>query len=366
MRGPVLERWVERRGRQLDEAYCGQIVRSLAAPLKPAPSFTAPGALRQILVIADCLWEHNSLVPELARIAATSTLDLRPLLKKKPRGQSEAELLVEAVERLPRAEPKLSPDVILLYARPTLLSEAVFACVRRTWHCPLFGMNLDDKLQFFPLGVLAEGNDDYAHWAGKFDLNLTSCLPATDWYRQRGHACLYVPPGVHQPPGLAPPRDTSFQYQFSFVGAKRIERLAIVERIRSEGISIQLFGQGWPASRWVENLNAVYRRSQLNLGIGFPTPSATLTNLKGRDFECPGAGACYLTTYNWELPLHFDLGKEILCYRSVEELIELYAYYHRRPEECLKIAQAAWRRCAAGHTWERRFRKVFREAGFKV
>jgi hypothetical protein len=68
----------------------------------------------------------------------------------------------------------------------------------------------------------------------------------------------------------------------------------------------------------VENPNSVFRDSQINLGIGFASPSFTLTTVKGRDFECPGVGACYLTTYNWELPLHYELGKEILCYRSVE------------------------------------------------
>jgi spore maturation protein CgeB len=91
-----------------------------------------------------------------------------------------------------------------------------------------------------------------------------------------------------------------------------------------------------------------------------------LTTVKGRDFECPGVGACYVTTFNWELPLHYEIGKEILCYRSIEELVEIYAYYHRRPAECLAIAQAAWRRCTAEHTWEKRFRRVLREVGFQV
>jgi spore maturation protein CgeB len=76
-------------------------------------------------------------------------------------------------------------------------------------------------------------------------------------------------------------------------------------------------------------------------------------------------GACYLTTYHWELPLHWELGAEILCYRNIEELIEMYSWYGKRPEVCLKIAQAAWRRAVAEHTWERRFRKIFEQSGFK-
>jgi hypothetical protein len=32
--------------------------------------------------IADCMWELDSLVPELAKIAETKVLDLRPVLRQ--------------------------------------------------------------------------------------------------------------------------------------------------------------------------------------------------------------------------------------------------------------------------------------------
>src|SRR5437870_13613256 len=76
LRGPVHDRRAARRGRQLDAAYCRQLVRILSAPVGPAR--TASAALRQVLLIADCMWEQNDLVPELARIPDTRMLDLRP------------------------------------------------------------------------------------------------------------------------------------------------------------------------------------------------------------------------------------------------------------------------------------------------
>jgi hypothetical protein len=42
----------------------------------------------------------------------------------------------------------------------------------------------------------------------------------------------------------------------------------------------------------------------------------------------------------------------------------MYFWYGRRPEACLKIAQAAWRRAIVEHTWEQRFRKIFQQTGF--
>ncbi len=368
LRGPLYDRWAARRGRQLDEAYCAQLVRTLTAPAAPtvAPSVTSPGALRHILLIADCMWEQNDLVPELARIAGTRTLDLRPVLARKRSDQTEPDAVTQAVQDFAAQPSQPEPDVILFYARPQLLSEEVFAVLRRRWKCPLFGLCLDDKLQFFPYGILADANDNYRHWAHRFDLNITSCLAATDWYRASGCPVIYSPSGVHRTPDLTLPTSADFKYGFSFLGSKKLERAVLLSELQRRGIPIHLFGAGWPNSQWVDNANAVFRGSQINLGIGFATPSFALTNLKGRDFECPGVGACYLTTYNWELAFHYELGREILCYRSLEELIEMYAYFSKRPEACLKIAQAAWRRSEAEHTWEKRFRKIFRQAGFKV
>ena len=369
LRGAVLDWWVARRGKQWETAYVGELVRGAATPLAPItpPRRTSPtDQLRNILLIADCMWEQNDLVPEFEKIAPTQLLNLRPLLKGTAPGPQQSAVVAEAVRAYGRDTSQPLPDVILFYARPGLLSEEVFHALRQRWSCPLLGMNLDDKLQFFPYGIFRSGDDNYQQWAKQFDLNITNCLPATDWYRQRGLSCLYSPQGVYRPAGMQAPSSADFKYEFSFLGSIKPERKLIVERLGQAGININLFGAGWPNTQWVDDPNAVFRGTQINLGIGFASPSLSLTTVKGRDFECVGVGACYLTTYNWELPLHYELGKEILCYRSIEELVEMYSYYRRRPDECLKIAQAAWRRCTAEHTWELRFRRIFREVGFRV
>ena len=227
-------------------------------------------------------------------------------------------------------------------------------------------MNLDDKTTFFDYGVFSAGNDNYRRWVGKFDLNLTSTLGAVDWYREAGGACLYSPAGVNLPDDFPSPRlDTQFQYVLSFVGSARLERQAFINQLHTFNVPINVFGGGWPEGGWTQNPRTIYRSSQMNLGIGFSTATQAQTSLKARDFECPGVGACYVTTYNWELVNHYELGKEILCYRTVEELVEIFAYYRQRPQHCLKIAQAAFRRARAEHTWRKRFENIFRELGLK-
>jgi hypothetical protein len=372
LRGPVLQRWNLHRCRQIEAAYLGALAqenRSIAAPPADPPLVNVarpPGALRNILFIADCMWEQNELFPEFRKIATLQSFDLNPALKQNP-GRPPHEVTARALESFISAPRNWEPDVILFYARPSLLSDAAFDLIRRAWKCPLLGMNLDDRVQFFPYHVLASGDDDYARWAVKFDLNLTNAYTSLDWYRRRGAAVRYFPQGFHlEAEFKEPPARADYDQQFSFLGSWKPERGHVVEELLRRGVPVSLFGKGWPNTQWVDSASRVFRRSQINLGIGFALASARITTTKGRDFECPGVGACYLTTYNWELPQLYDIGREILCYRDLEELIELSGHYFKRPDACLKIAQAAHRRCGAEHTWERRFRKLFTELGFRV
>jgi len=225
-------------------------------------------------------------------------------------------------------------------------------------------MNLDDKASFWPYQVFSGKDDDYRKWAQLFDLNITNSQIASSWYQQQGVGCIYAPQGVHIPQGFTEPTHASYKYPISFLGSHKLDRETIINRLRQSQLPITVFGQGWPQAEWVSDPNAIFRASQINLGLGLATPN--LTTIKGRDFECPGVGACYLTTYNWELTNWWDVGKEILCYRNVEELVEMFAWYRNRPGDCLKIAQAAWRRSVNEHTWDKRFRKIFREIGFNI
>ncbi len=309
------------------------------------------------------MWEQQSLIPELEKIAEVCICDLSVCL----RGEvvSLADAVIEKLRDFLAASGPAKPDAVIFYARSPLLSEEAFSLLRLHSACPLIGMNLDDKTSFLPYAQFSDQNDNYGHWAPRFDVNLSSSRVVLDWYRQIGANAIFMAEGFHPDTEAQPPASGSvFQHPVSFVGSRKHEREPIIRAVQKRGIPIALFGNGWPDSQWVESANRVFAASQINLGIGLATPS--LTALKARDFECPGAGGCYLTTWNWEFPELFEVGREILCYRNAEELIEMLGYYLPRPEECIRIAQAGWQRCQRDHTWERRFREVFRTLGFQV
>lgn len=349
---------------KLEEICLREMVAAATEPAKPERTFAAsPGTpLRRILLIADVMWEANELVPDLERICEVVVHDVRPLIKGKSVEESK-ECITRSLSQLAQQKGQPSPDLIFLYLRGNLLTEELFAVIRQAWSCPLFGLSLDDKAHFWNYGQVG-GGDHFQRWAKFFDLNLTNSKIAADWYRQAGATALYLPPAMKTPTGLSAPARADFAHFISFVGSPKLDREVVVNRLRAASLPIEVFGKGWQGGRWVEDPVAIYRGSQLNLGLGMATPNFSTT--KNRDFECPGVGACYLTTFNWELAEWWDIGKEILCYRNVEELIEMACYYRNRPEDCHKIALAAWKRGTSEHTWEFRFRQLFHQLGFNL
>src|SRR6185436_9795648 len=197
------------------------------------------------------------LAPELKKISELEVLDLHPALKENSKNPPP-EVVAAALESFAAGKRKVEPDLILFYARSSLLSDAVFDQLRQRWKCPLLGMNLDDKTEFFPYGIFTDPNDDYKRWAKNFDLNLSSSLLATEWYKQFDLPVLYSPMGFHQRPEFAtPPSAADYKFPISFVGSRRIERERIIFELQKAGIPVSLFGTGWD-SQWVSQAATIY------------------------------------------------------------------------------------------------------------
>lgn len=74
-----------------------------------------------------------------------------------------------------------------------------------------------------------------------------------------------------------------------------------------------------------------------------------------REYDATMTGLCHLAYRLPELERHFDDGKEILLYRSHDELLQLLARIARGEIDWRAIGAAARRRAARDHTWTQRF-----------
>lgn len=186
-------------------------------------------------------------------------------------------------------------------------------------------------------------------------------------------------------------------YDVTFVGAPHGNRKAIVSKIKKAGINIQCWGSGWENGRVSqEEMIRIFSQSKINLnftkssgvfwkefGLIFlrrnPDRSIKLRHpkewfdhikalpaslwsrqIKGRNFEIPGCGGFLLTEYADNLKDYYEIGKEIVCFEGVEDLIEKIKYYLIREQEREAIAKAGYERTLREHTYEQRFNKIFR------
>lgn len=366
LRGPAQRLWLDWKTRKLCDAY-GRLLLSKGQDPIPVPKPKAAHApLRNLLFVYDRMWEDRELFPELQRLCDVTAIDVKPH-KVAAAAPADERLKIDSLEKDLMTLKGKSFDAIIVYLNSALLEKELTSLLRNLWSCPLIGLNLDDKTTFPNYEIFRSHATNYEACAGWFDANLTNSKAMVDVYHQAGFPCLYLPTGFHYDAARMPAPDSKeWKYRLSFVGSRKPERAMFVEALQKIGFEVDIFGQGWPNGKFVENGWQIFRQSQINLGIGYHTAGPEMTNLKNRDFECPGAGGCYLTTFDWELAELFHVGAEILCYRNAEEFYELYSYYVRRPERCLEIARAGQARAIREHTWAHRFAAIFRELGFSV
>ena len=80
--------------------------------------------------------------------------------------------------------------------------------------------------------------------------------------------------------------------------------------------------------------------------------------MKPRVFEVPATGAALLTEHTEELENCFDIGKEILTFKTHHELIDKVNFLSRKPGEVEKISSRGFERVKADHDSKIRLRAL--------
>jgi hypothetical protein len=268
--------------------------------------------------------------------------------------------IVEAVACIEASHPI---DAVFTYLSGEQVGPRTIAHLR-SLRAPLVNLSLNDKESFVgqERDRIACGMRDIAPY---FDLCWTSTSDAVPKYLVEGATPLFLPEGgnphVHRPLGLVRDIDVVF------VGQRYGERPAVVERLRRTGINIQTFGAGWDAGPIsTEEMVRVWNRSRIVLGFSGVLNHHDTFCLKGRDFEVPMSGACYLTEHHAELATQYEIGQEIVTYRELDELQEIVRDLLADPVRTEAIRRAGLARALKHHTWQGRFRCALRAVGFDL
>jgi spore maturation protein CgeB len=176
-------------------------------------------------------------------------------------------------------------------------------------------------------------------------------------------------------------------YDVSFVGQAHGDRPAVIRALQNQGISVYVRGTHWNVKRWhnygrrlgvlskkwyerlvnesripQEEMVKVFHRSRVNLNLS-ASSQLEQNQIKGRNFEIPACGGFQLSGIAERLEEFFEPHKEIVLYRSFDELVEKIRYYLAHESERAEIAEAGYQRVLREHTYEHRFRELFRQMG---
>ena len=357
--------------RKLEYSLQGSVgaIRSRIAKRGYTPILKPLGAVHTFVFLPLRGW-HSSLLADLHELGPVSHydyvadgFDVNTLLELNSKAANARALLNDrALEMIRQVHRRQPIDWIFVYASGLEITPGFLKAVTEEIGVPIVNMCLDDKQSW-------EGERYGGQRAGQidiaphFDLSWTSARIACNWYLVEGARPIYLPEGFDQK--LYRPRKLQRDLGISFIGNNYGFRPLVVEELRRAGLRVDAFGADWEHQAVFGDAQIdVLNRSCINLRMGGIGYSEELTNVKTRDFEIPGTGGgVYLTSFNSDLAQHFDVGREIVCYRNSDELIELARHLLRHPNEAQEIADRGRARCLREHRWLHRYMTVLEVLG---
>ncbi len=186
--------------------------------------------------------------------------------------------------------------------------------------------------------------------------------------------------------------------EVTFVGGWSKGRGQIVDALKKAGIPVEVFGGGWPEARRAsdEEMIHLFGVSKISLALNPPPgffnknslgrifysrsrekirPNFNLyynfrswlergiPQVKGRHFEIPACGGFLLTGPADDLGNFYVPDKEMVLFSNIDDYIEKIKYYLAHDDEREAIAKAGYERTIREHTYEARFREIFRQLG---
>lgn len=177
-------------------------------------------------------------------------------------------------------------------------------------------------------------------------------------------------PTVYRPKQVSSADIKKYQSDVGMIASYYSKRGELLNHMH--GLNISVWGMGWKNKPEIKafpsgtlrgkNLNGHQIATAYSVMKICPNVHHAQTILGGlnmRAFEIPGAGGFQLMDYVDSMEEHFEIGKEIIVYQSLEYFRELTEYYLMHENERKAIAQRGYERAVRDHTYEQRLKKLF-------
>jgi glycosyltransferase involved in cell wall biosynthesis len=277
----------------------------------------------------------------------------------------EKELLLrtERTKRVLGAIRSFSPDIVLVNGGRLDL--------------PRIRAGMKGTLVFWDMdGPEGELVNEGFPWENGVDLVLTVSRPLERRFSSpHGVPVRYLPHGTdldfYAPGSVSREQHERFAAPLAFVGRVCERREKLLEGLVDLGLVV--WGSAWSnktISRSLKgcvregkdaigpDLLALYRSSAVVLNIlrdPFVSPPSILSL---QAFSIPSTGACMLTDWVEELEDAYDPDREVISFRSTDELVEKARRYSTDREAARRVAAAGRRRCEADHSLGKRAQSI--------
>jgi len=229
-------------------------------------------------------------------------------------------------------------------------------------------------------------------------------LSVIEKYKAMGCRTIFVHEGVRESL-YRPVGESEKNIDVSFVGTLNPERAKTVAALRKAGLSVLVRGKGWPGGEVpLSEMVALTARSKISLILNPPSfyfglkPLVRLLfkrpefgsswrrlriepdfwnfgdnlrewfsklkrQVKARHFETLACRTLGMTLYAEDLEKYYEIGKEIIVYKDMPDLIEKIRYYLANPMEAERVARAGYERTIRDHAVAKRLEQIFNTIG---
>ena len=186
---------------------------------------------------------------------------------------------------------------------------------------------------------------------------------------------LAADPIIHRPIDLPKQERDEFGSDISFMGAGYYNREKMFGGLLD--FNFKIWGNEWKPQSYLwkhvqrcgerittDETVKVFNATKINLNLHSSVchdglnPFGDFVN--PRTFEIGACEGFQLVDCRRLLGKHFNIGKELICYASLEELREQINYYLQHPQERIQIAKQTRERILKEHTYEHRMQDLLR------
>ncbi|MBU6500567.1 MAG: glycosyltransferase [Patescibacteria group bacterium] len=235
------------------------------------------------------------------------------------------------------------------------------------------------------------------YWAPHFSWAVTTYSYMPEMYKRIGQPNVIRSQWAANANVYKPPEALGTGPDVAFIGGWTKPRGNMVAELEKKSVGVYVRGGGWPAGRVSdEEMIRFFGTSKINLGLN-PPPGLwnkntlgrllferslnkfkanfhLLSNLKtflhrnvpqikARHFEIPACGGFVMTSVADDLDKFYTPDKEIVIYKHIPDMVDKIRYYLAHDDERQAIAKAGYERTVREHTYEKRFREIFKAIG---